>query len=71
MEKNNIELVKVLKEIFGKKWKKYQVNEIKSDTFGVKIKDGDIIGLGLCKNQLSTLPEAINILERRGVQIIK
>ncbi len=46
MEKIKSDQEKVLKEILGKNWKNIpQINGIEWNTFGVKIKDGNVIGL--------------------------
>ena len=63
MEKIKKEQANVLKDIIGKKWKNIpHFNLIATGTFGVKIKDGDIIGLGLFDKKLTVLPESIGNL---------
>jgi hypothetical protein len=63
----NQEQVKFLEDIFGvlgEKWKNIPiVNEIEHAKFGIKFKDGNIIGLGLNDIKLTTLPESIGTLK--------
>jgi len=63
MVKINQEQVHFLKDILGKKWKKIPlVDKIEWDTFGVRIKGDNIIGLGLYNRNLAKLPESIGNL---------